>query len=64
MYAQFFQDLPGIGKDVNQMADGRALVSANIGYARLQQGLGNREDALAMEFFAVPQAQHLYFLCE
>ena len=64
VHAQFFEDLPGVGKDVDQMADGGTLVAADIGDAGLQQGLGDREDALAMEFVAVPQAQHLYFFCK
>ena len=62
--AQFFQDLPGIGKNVDQVADGGSLVAADIGDTGLQQGLGYRENALPVQFVAVSQTEHLYLLCE
>ena len=64
VYVQLFQNLAGIGKYVDQVADGGPLVAADIGNPGLQQGLGDREDALPVQFPALSQAQHLYFLCE
>src|SRR5882724_10509760 len=46
------------------MRDGRALIAADIGHARLQDRLGDGKDALAAEDLAVAQAQRADFLGE
>ena len=59
--AEFLQDLVGVGQHVHQVRDGRTLVAGHIAHAGLQQGLGDREDALAAELFARADAQLLDF---
>ena len=49
---------------VEQVRHRRALVAADVGHARLQQRLGDREDAFAVEGLAVAEAQGLDFLSE
>ena len=49
---------------VEQMADRRTLVAADVGDARLQQRLGHGQDALAVEFLAVAQPQALDLLAK
>ena len=49
---------------VEQVADRRALVAADIGDARLQQRLGHGQDALAVEGVAGAQPQALDLLVE
>jgi hypothetical protein len=44
---------------VEQVGDGRALVAADVGDAGLQQGLGDGEDALAVEGLALAQLEGL-----
>jgi hypothetical protein len=44
------------------VGDGRALIAGDIGYSRLQEGLGDGEDALAVEDLAIAQPQFLNFL--
>jgi hypothetical protein len=46
------------------MRDRRALVAADIGDARLQQCLGNGENALAAELLAVAEFEILDFAFE
>ena len=52
------------GQNIHQMGDRRALVAADIAHARLQQGLGDGENALALEILAIAPAQKLDFLSE
>ena len=54
----------GVDQHVEQMRDRRALVAADIGHARLQQRLGDREDAFAAEGLAVAELERLHFLLE
>ena len=61
VHAEFLQDLVGVGQHVHQVRDGRTLVAGHIAHAGLQQGLGDREDALAAELFARADAQLLDF---
>jgi hypothetical protein len=62
VHAQLGEDVPRVGEHVHQVRDWRALVAGDIGDAGLQQRLGHREDAFAMEFLAVAQAQLPDFL--
>ncbi len=57
MDAEFFHHILGIGEHVHQVRDRRTLIAADIGYAGLQQRLGNRQNALAAEDIAVPELQ-------
>jgi len=63
---EFFQDPLGlgIGEDVHQMRDRRALVAADVGNTGLQQGLGDGEDPLTVEIVAFAQAQLFDFFGE
>ena len=61
MHAEIVEHVLGIRQHVHQMRDRRALVAAHIGNARLQQRLGDREDALAMEHLALAELQALDF---
>ena len=58
------QDVLRVGKHVHEMRDRRALVAGDIGDAGFEQGLGDREDALAVERLAAPEPQLLDFLDE
>ena len=64
MHAEFGHDVLGIDQHVEQMRHRRALVAADIGHARLQQRLGDGEDAFAAEGLAVAQPERLHFLLE
>ena len=57
MDAEFAQQVFGLQQDIEQVADRRALVAADVGHARLQQRLGDREYALAAKLLAVPEPQ-------
>ena len=62
--AEFLQDVPGICKDIHQVRNGRALVTGDIGHARLQQGLGDGEDAFAAKLVALAEAKLLHLMDE
>ena len=64
MDAEIGEQILGIHHDVEQMRHRRALVAADIAHARLQQRLGDREDAFAAKRLAVAQAQRIHFLLE
>ena len=57
MDAELVEDVLGVGQHIHQVRDRRALVAADIGDARLQQRLGDRQNAFAAENlpFAEPQ---------
>ena len=55
--AELGEQVLRLQQHVEQVADRRALVAADIGHTRLQQGLGDGQDALAAEFLAVAQPQ-------
>ena len=62
MHAEIGKQILGIHHDVEQMRHRRALVAAHIAHARLQQRLGDREDAFATKRLAVAEAERIYFL--
>ena len=64
MHAELGHDVLGVDQHVEQMRDRRALIAADVGDARLQQRLGDREDAFAAEGLAVAQPERLHFLLE
>ena len=64
MHAELGHDVLGVDQHVEQMRDRRALVAADIGHARLQQRLGDREDAFAAEGLAVAELERLHFFLE
>ena len=64
VHAQLGQDVLRVGQHVHQVRDRRALVAADIAHARLQQRLGDGEDALAAEFLARAEAQVLHLARE
>ena len=64
MHAELGHHVLGVDQHVEQMRHRRALIAADIGYARLQQRLGDREDAFATEGLAVAEPQRLDFLLE
>ncbi len=57
MDAEVVEHVLGVRQHVHQMRDGRTLVAADIGHAGLQQGLGDREDALAAKDLALAELQ-------
>ena len=61
MNAQFVEHVLGVGEHVHQMRDRRALVTADIGHARLQERLGNGENAFAAKFLAFAEFEILHF---
>ena len=56
MHAELVEQVLRVDQHVDQMRDRRALVAADIGHARLQQRLGDGEDAFAVEGLAVARA--------
>ena len=63
-HAHLGQDVLRVGQHVHQVRDRRALVAGHVGHARLQQRLGDGQDAFAGEFLARAQTQLLHFLGE
>ena len=57
MDAELFQQIVGVGEHIHQMRDRRALIAADIGDARLQQRLGDGENALAAKLLARAEAK-------
>jgi hypothetical protein len=64
VHAELVEVVLRLHHDVEKVRDRRALVAADVRHARLQQRLGDREDAFAVEGLAVAEAQGLYFLSE
>ena len=64
MDAQLVEQVLALDQHVDQMRDRRALVAADIGDARLQDRLGDGQDALAAEHLAVAEAQRPHLLLE
>ena len=58
------QRLVGVGQDVEQMRDGSTRITTDVAHARLEEGLGDGEDALATQNFACPVAELLDVLGE
>ena len=59
MHAQFVHIGLGLHHDIQQMRDRGALVAAHVRDARLQQPLGDGQNAFAMKGFALAHAQGL-----
>ena len=64
MDTQLVQKVLRFDQHVDQMRDRRALVAADIGHARLQDGLGDGEDALAAKDLALAQPERANLLGE
>ena len=64
MDAELAHDVLRVDQHIEQMRDRRALVAADVGHARLQQRLGDGQDAFAAEGLAVAQFECLHFLLE
>ena len=64
MHAEVADDVLGVDQHVEQVRDRRALIAADIAHARLQQGLGHREDALAPKGLAVAELERLHLFLE
>ena len=64
VHAQLVHVRLGLHHHVQQMRHRRALVAAHIGHARLQQRLGDGQNAFAVEGAARAQAQGLDLLGE
>ncbi len=64
MHAEIADDVLGVDQHVEQVRHRRALVAADIAHARLQQRLGDREDAFAMEGLAVAELERLHLFLE
>ena len=64
VHAEVGQDVLRVGQHVHQMRDRRALISRDVAHARLQQGLGDGEDALAVELLPVTEPEVLYLFRE
>ena len=52
MDAEVVHHVLGVGEDVHEMRDRRALIAGDVRNAGLQQGLGDRENAFAAKDFA------------
>ena len=61
MHAQGVEVIARLHHDVEQVRHRRALVTADIGHAGLQQGLGDREDAFAAKDLVIAQFEQFNF---
>ncbi len=64
VHAEIGQQIFGIDHDVEQVRNRRALIAADIAHARLQQRLGDGEDALAAKGLAGAEPQRIHFFLE
>ena len=64
MDAEILQDVLGVGQNVHQVRNRRALIAPDIGDAGLQQRLGDRENPLAAKNLAVAEFQILDLACK
>jgi hypothetical protein len=64
MDSQLCEHLICIGQHVDEMRDRRTLIARDVRDARLEQGLGDGEDAFAVEFFAFAKPQLADFLAK
>src|SRR5262245_63544174 len=64
MHAEIADDVLGIDQNVEQVRHRRALIAADVAHAGLQQALGHREDALAVEGFALAERERLHLFLE
>ena len=64
MHAEIADDVLGIDQHVEQVRHRRALITADIAHAGLQQRLGYGEDALAPEGVAVAELERLHLVLE
>ena len=64
MDTEFVEQVLRFDQHVDQMRDRRTLIAADIGDARLQDRLGDREDALTPEDLALAQPQRADFVGE
>ena len=64
MHAELVEHILGVGEHVHQMRDRRALITADVRDAGLQQRLGDGENALAAKFFAFAEFEILHFACK
>ena len=62
MKPKLLKDVVGIGQDVHQVRNRRALVAGDIRHARLQQGFGDGENAFPTKFIALAKAKFLDFI--
>ena len=61
VHAQGVEVVARLHHHVQEVRHRRALVTADIGHARLQQRLGYSEDAFAVEYVAITQFERLDF---
>ena len=64
MHAEIGEQVLGLDHHVEQMRHRRALIAADIAHARLQQRLGDRENAFAAKGLAGAEPERLHFLLE
>ena len=57
MHTQGIEIRARLHHHIEQMRNGRALVAAHISHPRLQQRLGDGQDAFAMENLTIAQLQ-------
>ena len=59
MHTQLVHEGLGLHHHIEQMRHRRTLVAADVSHARLEQGFGDGQNALAVEGVALAQAQRL-----
>src|SRR5690606_20146202 len=57
VHPELVQDVARVREHVHHVRHRRALIAADVGHARLQQRLGDREYSLAVEGVAVPELE-------
>ena len=64
VHAELIEDRLRVGQHVHQVRDRRALVTGDVAHAGLEQRLGHREDALAVELGALRHGELLHLAGE
>ena len=64
MHAEFVEQVLALDQHVDQMRHRRALIATDISHTRLQDRLGDGEDALAPKHLAFAQTERAHFLRE
>ena len=64
MHPERFEDLAGVVEHVHHVGDRRPLIAADVGDSGLEQRLGDREDAFAVEDVALAQPERADLPCK
>ena len=64
MHTEFLKNRLRVGQYVHQVRNRRTLITGDVAHTALEQGLGDRQNALAPEHSAGLSPQLLHFGCK